>query len=52
MTDTTTPEPEETPAEVIATLRASGWDQEDLEAVPHLRNLLDEANRDRSGNEW
>lgn len=38
--------PEETPAGILATLRASGWTQEDLEAVPRLRELLDDAGTD------
>jgi hypothetical protein len=35
----------ESPAEILATLRASGWSQDDLEAVPLLSALLDEERR-------
>lgn len=33
----------DSPQEVIDTLRNSGWTQEDLEAVPQLSALLDQA---------
>jgi hypothetical protein len=35
----------ESPAEMLATLRNSGWDEDDLKAVPMLADMLDEENR-------
>lgn len=36
---------DESPAEILGTLRNSGWTNEDLEAVPMLAALLDEETR-------